>query len=528
MKTAVAKPQRCAIYTRKSTEHNLDLAFNSLDAQREACEAYIKSQAHEGWRLVADRFDDGGLSGASLERPALQGLLEQVRSRKIDIIVVYKVDRLTRSLADFAKLVELFDEFDVSFVSVTQSFNTTSSMGRLTLNVLLSFAQFEREVIGERVRDKIAASKRKGIWVGGPVPLGYRSVDKKLEVVPDDAGLVRKIFADYLRLGSIGELAAALDQEGVRPRPRKLGSGKIIAAERFMVGPLAHMLKNRFYVGEIAYRGEIHKGEHEPILDRDLFDAVQASLAEGAIKRKLTRSRSSSMLVGLLFDDRGNPMSPSHANKKGVRYRYYVSHALLQNRKSEAGTVSRVSTPDIEQLICDAVRAKLNANDGACDRDLIRARIDRIIIESNRIAITFREPELNADLSHSESAPNRLTELTIPFAPKLIPRKGVVHAPINQGTIDSETREALLKAIARSRGWMETILSDKTASFDAIASSEDLAERHVRRLSVLAFLSPKVIQAIADGAVPSGVTVSSLTQALPHAWADQERLLGFS
>ena len=193
MRPVLPKPQRCAIYTRKSTEHNLDLAFNSLDAQREACEAYIKSQAHEGWRLIAGRFDDGGLSGASLERAALQSLLDQVRARKIDIIVVYKVDRLTRSLADFAKLVELFDEYGVSFVSITQSFNTTSSMGRLTLNVLLSFAQFEREVIGERVRDKIAASKRKGIWVGGPVSLGYRSVDKKLEVVPDEAKLVQTI-----------------------------------------------------------------------------------------------------------------------------------------------------------------------------------------------------------------------------------------------------------------------------------------------------------------------------------------------
>lgn len=529
MKTAAAKLQRCAIYTRKSTEHNLDLAFNSLDAQREACEAYIKSQAHEGWRLVADRFDDGGQSGASLERPALQGLLERVRSRKIDIIVVYKVDRLTRSLADFAKIVELFDEFDVSFVSVTQSFNTTSSMGRLTLNVLLSFAQFEREVIGERVRDKIAASKRKGIWVGGPIPLGYRSVGKKLEVVPEEAELVKKIFADYLRLGSIGELAAALDREGVRPRPRKLASGKTIAAASFMVGPLAHMLKNRFYVGEIAYRGEIHKGEHEPILDRDLFDAVQARLAEGAVKRKLTRARSSSMLVGLLFDDRGNPMSPSHANKKGVRYRYYVSHALLQNRKREAGTVSRVSAPDIEQLVCDALRGRLNANDDACDRDLIRARIDRIVIQSDQIAITFHGSELKANIQDAGIVPNRSTELTmtIPFAPKLPPRKGIAHAPLDQETIDSETRETLLKAIARSRGWMETILSDQTASFDEIASSEGLAERHVRRLAVLAFLSPKVVQAIADGAVPSGVTVSSLTQALPRAWADQERLLGF-
>src|SRR6202790_1209163 len=220
MKPVIPKPQRCAIYTRKSTEHNLDLAFNSLDAQREACEAYIKSQAHEGWRLSPERYDDGGLSGASLERPALQMLLEQVRARKITIIVVYKVDRLTRSLADFAKLIEVFDEHDVSFVSVTQSFNTTSSMGRLTLNVLLSFAQFEREVIGERVRDKIAASKRKGIWVGGPVPLGYRSVDKKLVVVEEEAEQVRTIFRRYLALGSIGLLIVDLHQRGVRPRAR--------------------------------------------------------------------------------------------------------------------------------------------------------------------------------------------------------------------------------------------------------------------------------------------------------------------
>jgi hypothetical protein len=288
------------------------------------------------------------------------------------------------------------------------------------------------------------------------------------------------------------------------------------------------MLKNRFYVGEIAYRGEIHKGEHAPILDRDLFDAVQVRLAEGAVKRKLTRARSSSMLVGLIFDDRGNPMSPSHANKKGVRYRYYVSHALLQNRKGEAGTVSRVSAPDIEQLICDALRKSLNVNDGASDRDLVRARIERIIIGSDRIAITLREPELEADLSDAEIAPNELPELMIPFVPKRAPQKGISHAPTDQETIDSETRETLLKAIARSRGWMETILSDQTASFENIAADEGLAERHVRRLAVLAFLSPKVIQAIADGATPSGVTVSSMTQALPHAWADQERMLGLS
>src|SRR5919201_574101 len=226
------KLARCAIYTRKSSEHNLDLAFTSLDAQREACEAYIRSQAHEGWRLIPGRYDDGAFSGASLERPALQQLLADVHSGKIDIVLVYKLDRLTRALADFAKLIELFDAHNVSFVSVTQSFNTSSSMGRLTLNVLLSFAQFERELIGERVRDKIAASKRKGIWVGGPVPFGYAAVAKKIRVVPAEALAVRTIFTRYLALGSIRALAEDLDREGIRSKPRRLADGRIIGGWR--------------------------------------------------------------------------------------------------------------------------------------------------------------------------------------------------------------------------------------------------------------------------------------------------------
>jgi DNA invertase Pin-like site-specific DNA recombinase len=278
---------RCAIYTRKSTEHNLDLEFNSLDAQREACEAYIKSQAHEGWRLIAGRYDDGAFSGASLQRPALQQLLGEIRAGKIDVVVVYKVDRLTRSLADFAKLVELFDQHGVSFVSITQSFNTTSSMGRLTLNVLLSFAQFEREVIGERVRDKIAASKRKGIWVGGPVPLGYRCIDKKLVIVPAEAETVRLIFRRYFELGSMGTLMEELDRQGIRTKANRLADSRVRGGIRFGVGPLAHVLKNRFYIGEVVYRGEVHRGEHEPILARDLFDAVQAKLATNAVARRV-------------------------------------------------------------------------------------------------------------------------------------------------------------------------------------------------------------------------------------------------
>jgi DNA invertase Pin-like site-specific DNA recombinase len=275
MTTPERKILRCAIYTRKSTEHNLDLEFNSLDAQREACEAYIKSQAHEGWRLVPDRYDDGGLSGASLDRSALQKLLADVRAGRITIVVVYKVDRLTRSLADFAKLVELFDQQGVSFVSITQSFNTTSSMGRLTLNVLLSFAQFEREVIGERVRDKIAASKRKGLWVGGPVPLGYRGTDKKLVVVPEEAEVVRTIFARYLELGSMGALIAELDRQCILTKVNGRRDGRRSGGIRFGVGSLAHLLENRFYIGEITYRGEVHRGEHEPILGRE-FRVAQA------------------------------------------------------------------------------------------------------------------------------------------------------------------------------------------------------------------------------------------------------------
>ena len=261
MNGPVSKRTRCAIYTRKSTEYNLELAFNSLDAQREACEAYIKSQAHEGWRLIPGRYDDGGLSGASLERPALQTLLCDVRARRIDIVLVYKVDRLTRSLADFAKLIELFDAHGVSFVSVTQSFNTSSSMGRLTLNVLLSFAQFERELIGERVRDKIAASKRKGLWVGGPVPLGYAAVDKKIVVAPAEAAAVRTIFARYLELGSIRVLVDDLTRRDIRSKARKLSNGRSIGGSPFGVGALAYLLKNRFYIGEVVYRGEAHRGE---------------------------------------------------------------------------------------------------------------------------------------------------------------------------------------------------------------------------------------------------------------------------
>jgi site-specific DNA recombinase len=537
MKPAVPKPQRCAIYTRKSTEHNLDLEFNSLDAQREACEAYIKSQAHEGWRLIPDRYDDGGLSGASLDRPALQDLLADVRAGKVTVVVVYKVDRLTRSLADFAKLVELFDQYGVSFVSITQSFNTTSSMGRLTLNVLLSFAQFEREVIGERVRDKIAASKRKGLWVGGPVPLGYRCLDKKLEIVPEEAETVRTIFSLYLELGSMGALIAELDRRGIRTKVNGRRDGRQSGGIRFGVGPLAHLLKNRFYTGEVTYRGEVHRGEHEPILSRDLFEAVQEKLAANAIARQVRLRGSAALLTGRLFDDRGNCMSPTHANKKGARYRYYVSQALLQNRKAEAGSIARVPAPETEKLVCDGVRRHLTGmgkepSTILTDRELIERHVARVVVKPQTLDIglipTSETSAQAENPSLTDSAPdlNPATMIAFPWtAPSFAAMKGIIHEPSTKPTMKPESRDALLTAIAKARGWIDDIRLGRIASFAGIAEREAVGERHIRLLAPLALISPRIIAAIADGTAPADLTVTGLAKALPYSWAEQERAI---
>jgi DNA invertase Pin-like site-specific DNA recombinase len=526
---------RCAIYTRKSTEHNLDLEFNSLDAQREACEAYVKSQAHEGWHLVTGRYDDGAFSGASLDRPALQQLLADVRSGKIDVIVVYKVDRLTRSLADFAKLVELFDQHSVSFVSVTQSFNTTSSMGRLTLNVLLSFAQFEREVIGERVRDKIAASKRKGIWVGGPVPLGYASVNKKLVVVPEEAETVRLIFGQYLELGSIRALLQDLDRRGIRTKRQVGGTGQTRGGIRFGVGPLTHLLHNRFYIGEVVYRGKAHRGEHEPIVDQAVFEAVQTRLAASATARQLRLKGSPAILAGRIFDDRGNRMTPTHTNKRGARYRYYVSHALLQKRNDESGSVSRVPAPEIESLVIKALRERFAATDDreqprfADDRELIEYWLDHVVIKAQAIEIHFA-----GDAEHLEGTSIGTasdcgardlpqTIVTVPWSAATFAEvKGILHSPSSSPTMTSETRKALLSAIAKARMWIDDLVQGRVASFSEIAAQEGKVERHIRLLAPLAFASPQIITAIMDGSASVDLTVTRLAQPLAHSWSEQE------
>jgi site-specific DNA recombinase len=541
MKPAERKVFRCAIYTRKSTDHNLDLEFNSLDAQREACEAYIKSQAHEGWRLVPDRYDDGAFSGASLERPALRVLLADVRAGRINTIVVYKVDRLTRSLADFAKLVELFDQYGVSFVSITQSFNTTSSMGRLTLNVLLSFAQFEREVIGERVRDKIAASKRKGIWVGGPVPLGYRCVDKKLVVMPQQAETVRTIFTRYLELGSIGALIEDLDRRGIRTKANGRSGDRQRGGIRFGVGSLAYLLKNRVFIGEVVYRGEVYRGEHAPILERNLFEAVQAKLAANAVARMVRLKGSPAILTGRIFDDCGNRMSPTHCNKLGVRYRYYVSHAILQQRKPEAGSITRVPAPQIETLVLDGVRNHLSScrevdhPSAIADRDLIERHVDQVIVKPQALEVHLvltseglaQTTEPSNDRPSSASPPT--TTIMLPWvAPSFAAVKGVIHAPSAKPAMKAENRDALLVAIGKASGWIDDIRYGRIASFIEIAQREGQGERYIRQLATLAFISPRIVAAIADGSAPADLTVTDLAKALPYSWAEQEQSIGLS
>jgi site-specific DNA recombinase len=354
---------RCAIYTRKSSDEGLDQEFNSLQAQREACEAFINSQRHEGWLCLPACYNDGGFSGATMDRPALQRLLADIAARRVDIVAVYKIDRLTRSLADFAKIVEILDARGASFVSITQQFNTTTSMGRLTLNVLLSFAQFEREVIGERIRDKIAASKQKGMWMGGVPPLGYRVEDHKLVVVDSEAEFVRLIFRRYAELGSVRLLKEELEAQGIRSKSWTSASGRVIGGKPFSRGALYLILQNRTYLGEIVHKGQSRPGGHAPIIDQLLWNAAQAQLAPFtpgdffspagniAERNSSTRMRQPSLLTGMLFDRDGNTMTPTHAVKQGTRYRYYVSRQLITKDQTESSAGLRIPAREIEQLV---------------------------------------------------------------------------------------------------------------------------------------------------------------------------------
>ena len=530
MKAAPSKPVRCAIYTRVSTDQGLDQDFNSLDAQYDASQAYIRSQAHAGWTMLRSKYDDGGFSGGNTDRPALQRLLEDVRAGKIDIIVVYKVDRLTRSLADFAKLVELFDKHAVSFVSVTQQFNTTTSMGRLTLNVLLSFAQFEREVTSERIRDKIGASKRKGLWVGGMAPLGYDTKDRKITVNEVEAERVRTIFRSYLKIGSLNLLMTELRKQGITSKLRALKSGESVGGIPFTRGPLAHLLRNRFYVGEVAFKGEVLKGEQPAIIDRALFDAVQAKLDEQNNSHKTTRMKSEALLVGCIFDDRGNRMSPSHARKHGIKYRYYLSSALLDGRPTKAGSVARVPAVEIETLVVKAVREHLKLEEFNDNAGVLRAHVIRVEVQADQLVIQLN-PTQKSKRGRSIASNN---VLQIPWRKTLSVRRREILLPDNGSSqaeiirpIRSESRATLVASIARGRTWLDEMTADPKATTENIAKRERCSPRKINKMISLAFLAPDLIKAAIEGRLPHGMGVARLFD-LPAEWTRQRQVLGLA
>jgi site-specific DNA recombinase len=510
---------RSAIYTRVSTDQGLEQDFNSLDAQREASEAYIKSQAHEGWRLVRDHYDDGGFSGGSMDRPALKKLLIDVQARRIDVIVVYKVDRLTRSLADFAKLVETFDAHGVSFVSVTQSFNTTTSMGRLTLNVLLSFAQFEREVTGERIRDKIAASKKKGMWMGGVVALGYRVEGRALHIVEGHAEVVRSLFRRYLEAGSVVRLKQQLDAEEVRLPVRIDGGGRSTGGGLISRGHIYKILSNPIYVGRIAHKSQVYEGQHQPIVTQDLWDEVRQSLSDhlGA-RTKRTRQSSDALLTGKLYDDSDRRMNPTWARKGSKRWRYYVSQAAHQGDKSKAASILRVPAADVEKLVAEAV-----GEHSSSDASPVRHSnlIDRVVISHASIRI---------DLSEVAEESDGARILTLPWTRPSPYRK----REIIQGADDAKTyarpmpadaRATLIEALRDAHRWLDELLSDPRLTLESLAVREDRTVRSIRMILSLAFLAPEIVKAAVEGRLPRGFGLKRLVD-LPMAWPDQWRTIG--
>jgi len=527
MKTGGSKQVRCAIYTRVSTDQGLEQDFNSLDAQYDASQAYIRSQAHAGWTLVRSKYDDGGFSGGNTDRPALQRLLEDLRAGKVDIIVVYQVDRLTRSLADFAKLVELFDQHGMSFVSVTQQFNTTTSMGRLTLNVLLSFAQFEREVTSERIRDKIAASKRKGLWVGGMAPLGYDTKDRKITINDAEADRVRAIFGAYLKLGSLNMLMTDLRNRGIVTKVRTLKTGQTVGGIPFTRGPLAYLLRNRFYVGKVVFKGETLAGEQPAIVDQDLFDAVQAKLNEQINNHRVSRTKSEALLLGRIYDDRGHRMTPSHVRKRGIKYRYYISSALLQGQAEQAGAVSRIPADEIEALVVKCVRGHLNESTHIENAILIHKHVVRVEVQSDQLVI---------ELANAKGAnPKRKRSRNVIEVPwhktpstrrreVLVPEAG---PPQDARPIRSENRAILVASIARGRRWLDELIADPTANTESIAGREGCSVRKVNMTISLAFLAPDLVKAAIDGRLPHGMGVARLCD-LPAEWSRQRQMLGLA
>lgn len=561
-----SKSYRCAIYTRKSSEEGLEQEFNSLDAQFEACAAYITSQRREGWGLNKERYDDGGISGGTMDRPGLQRLLDDISANRVDIIVVYKVDRLTRALSDFAKMVDIFDANEVSFVSITQQFNTTTSMGRLTLNVLLSFAQFEREVTGERIRDKVAASQKKGMWMGGHVPLGYDAIDRKLLINDAEAQIVRTLFALYLDQGSARAVQTIAKQNGLRTKVRHNKDGTTRGGEPFGRGHIYQILSNPLYVGEIRHKGDVYPGEHDAIIDRDLWDAVQCQLGTNRVERRNgTNAKEPSLLAGLLFDGKGNRFTPSLAVKNGQRYRYYVERSLITDRSDGNSRGRRLAADEIEAVVVSALIDYLQrpnrflaatdgkqlaahhyeqANTGAKDvaddlergdrkrcRELVTRLVERIVIGDGSLRIDIQRAGITllSCLSSLEEDDDPIYQIDVPI--QLRYRGGALKLVMTgEGTIPRRRPDpALIKVIVRAHDWWARLLSGDASSTADIAQQENLSRRYVNQLLRLAFLDPGITKYILDGTQPVELTAKTLSNrpAIPQLWAEQRHFLGF-
>jgi site-specific DNA recombinase len=562
----VAKPKilKCAIYTRKSSEEGLEQDFNSLHAQRESCEAYIKSQKHEGWVTLTVLYDDGGFSGGSIERPALKKLLTDIRSRAVDVVVVYKVDRLTRSLADFAKIVEIFDAAGVSFVSVTQQFNTTTSMGRLTLNVLLSFAQFEREVTGERIRDKIAASKQKGMWMGGWVPIGYDRKDRTLTVNEDEAKTVRTIFELFLKLKNVRKVQAELARLRLTTKPYPISTGKVLGGLPFSRGHIYRILSNPLYIGEIAHKDIRHAGQHPRIIDQEIWNAVSALIGSN---RREHRARSkaghASLLAGLIYDEAGRRLVSSHTIKNGKRYLYYIT-SDGSGRKPAPPDQAKLRLPatDVDAFVVSAIRTFLTDNTGlakllraahvrsgklagalqkaeATSRELqtmaFRSRLElvtglvaRIEILQAGLRIAFHIAGIVRYLSGGENIdhPQEDNTIFVDFPVPTILQNGAVKLVVTRPSQKSEDA-SLIAAIARGTCWFEDLTSGKASSISGIATRENLTDSYVSRLLNLAVLPPHLVEEIIDGnPAANGIARKNISgQEISLLWRRQTAVL---
>jgi site-specific DNA recombinase len=573
---------RCIVYTRVSSDERLDQHFNSLHAQREACQAYIASQRHEGWHALSAHYDDGGFSGGTIDRPALQRLLTDIAAGKINIVVVYKIDRLTRSLFDFAKIVETFDAKGVSFVSVTQQFNTTTSMGRLTLNVLLSFAQFEREVGAERVRDKIAASKAKGLWMGGVVPLGYDAVDRKLRVNAGEAKTVRLLFDLYLSVGTVRQLQDECERRGLRTKGRITPDGSLSGGTTFGRGHLYCLLANPIYIGRVRHKDRSYEGEHEAIIDTEIWNKVQTQLEVNAgRKRGRASARHPSLLAGLLFTPEGVPFTASHAVNHGRRYRYYVERPLVipgtckakprrhKSKRSENYLQAkgwRLPAHEIESLarkqlagflrkrgalldamhlnrkspyVVSALLARaaeladsLDSGSFVSCLEIVSTLVRRITIAQERVTIDIRPDGLREQLlgqnSPRSAAKNRrpiLIETAVSFQRRGVEAKLIIPDQPDR-SVGPDAK--LVRALARANEWFGRIARGETSGLSDIARTERLGRTYVTCFIYLAFLAPDITKAILEGRQPTGLTAKRLISSapkIPLLWADQALLV---